>query len=56
MNQVWVTGKVSLIDSRRFLREGVSRYTGHYDEAINVVTTCFAHQTGSAIIFLPVID
>mgnify|MGYP001796460954 CR=1 FL=1 len=24
MDQVWVTGKVSLIDSRGFLREGVS--------------------------------
>ena len=56
MDQVWVTGKVSLIDSRRFLRERVSRDAEHYGEVQNVITSCFARQTGSASIFLPVID
>ena len=51
MDQVWVTGKVSLIDWR-----GVSRDAEHYGKAHNAVTSCFARQTGSASIFLPVID
>ena len=50
------TGNVSSIDSRRFLREGVSQGANHYGEAENVVTSCFARQTGSAIIFPLVID
>ena len=35
---------------------GVSRDAEHYGEVENVVTSCFAWQTGSASIFLPVID
>ena len=56
MDQVWVTGNVSPIYSRRFLREGVSQGARHYGEAKNVVTSSFACQTGSAIIFPLVID
>ena len=44
-----------LIDSRHIHREGVSR-SGDYGEAQNLVTSCFAPQTGSAGIFRPVID
>ena len=56
MDQVWVTGNVSSIDSRRILREGASQGAKHYGEADNIVTSCFAHQRGSAIIFPLVID
>ena len=38
-----------------FLQEGVSQDAEHY-EAEYVVTSCFARQTGSASVFLPVID
>ena len=39
-----------------FSQGGVSRDAEHYSEAQNVITSCFARQTGSACIFLPVID
>ena len=45
-----------LLDLCRFLRMGVSRDAEHYGEVENVVTSCFARQTGSASIFLPVTD
>ena len=45
-----------LLDLCRFLRKGVIRDAEHYGEVKNVVTSCFARQTGSASIFLPVID
>ena len=47
--------KSAWLISCRFLR-GVSRDAENYGEAQNVVTSCFARQTGSACIFLPVID
>ena len=35
----------------RFLRKGVSRDAKYYDEVENVITSCFACQTGSASIY-----
>ena len=55
MDPVLVTGNVSSIDSRCFLREGLSRNAEHYVKAQNVVTSWFARQTGSAHIFRPVV-
>ena len=45
-----------LLDLFRFLRKAVSLDEDHYGEVKNVVTSCFASQTGSASIFLSVID
>ena len=39
-----------------FFRMGVSRDAEHVGEVQNIFTSCFARQTGSACIFLPVID
>ena len=41
-----------LIDSRHFLREGVSRDAEHYGEAEDDATSYFARQMGSASVFL----
>ena len=45
-----------LIDPCRFRNKGVSQSVDHSCEAENVVTPCFAHQTGRASGYLPVID
>ena len=45
-----------LIGIRRFLRKGVSSDAERNGEVQNGFTSCFARQTGSAHIFLPVID
>ena len=45
-----------LLDLCRFLRKAVYQNAGHYGEVENVVTSCFVCQTGSASIFLLVID
>ena len=55
------TGSVSiflplLIDPLCFLGMGVSRDAERNGEVQNGFTSCFAHQTGSAHIFLSVID
>ena len=47
---------MSATDSRRFLRERVSRDAEHYGKAQNVVSSRFASKTGSAHIFPSVID
>ena len=39
MDQVLVTGNASSIDSRRFLREGVSRDAEHYGKVKQEVPT-----------------
>ena len=51
-------GSVShlLIDPCRFLWNGVSRDAEHNGEVQNAFTSCFSRQTGSASIFLLVID
>ena len=41
---------------RCFHRKGVSRNAEHYGEAQDVITSCFACQTESVSLFLPVID
>ena len=48
--------RLLLIDLRYFLKEGASQGAKHHGEAENVVTSCFARQTVSAIIFPLVID
>ena len=45
-----------LLDLCRFHKTGVSRDAEHYGEVENGITSCFARQTGSASIFLSVID
>ena len=45
-----------LLDLCHFLRIGVSRDAERNGEVQNGFTSCFARQTGTASIFLPVID
>ena len=47
---------LQLLDSICFLRERASRDAKHHGDAKNVADSCFACQTGSASVFLPVID
>ena len=45
-----------LSDSSCFLRKGVTRDDKHNGDIQNGFTSCFAGQTGSASVFLPVIE
>ena len=39
-----------------FHRKGVSRDAEHYGKAQDIITSCFAYQTGRSSVFLPAID